>query len=64
MKSNVKKIQDLSGGNIIKRLLKNDRFKEAMVARGCSIEYLDGQSRLEDISNEVEEKEADILREE
>jgi hypothetical protein len=30
VKANVKKIQDLSGGNIINRLLKNTRFRQAM----------------------------------
>ena len=60
VKGNVKKIQDLSGANIIKRLLKNDRFRQAMTARGCSIECLEQQSKLEDISNEVEEKEKEI----
>ena len=37
VKENVKKIQELSGGNVIKRLLKNERFKQAMKDRGCSI---------------------------
>lgn len=37
VKANVKRIQDLSGGNIINRLLKNDKFRSAMQARGCSL---------------------------
>jgi flagellar motor switch protein FliM len=40
VKNNVKKIQDLSGGNIINRLLKNQRFRQAMLARGCSLDSL------------------------
>lgn len=28
VKTNVKRIQEMSGSNIIKRLLKNDKFKE------------------------------------
>lgn len=46
VKANVKKIQDLSGGNIINRLLKNTRFRQAMEARGCSLESLEKQSQL------------------
>lgn len=60
VKQNVKKIQDLSGGNIINRLLKNQRFQQAMLARGCSLEALEKQSRLEEVSVEVEEKEREI----
>ena len=37
VKANVKKIQDLSGQNIINRLLKNTRFRAAMSERGCSL---------------------------
>lgn len=27
----------MSGGNVIKKLLKNDRFKKIMEERGCSL---------------------------
>jgi hypothetical protein len=60
VKANVKKIQDLSGGNIINRLLRNKRFRQAMQERGCSLDSLEKQSQLEEISVEVEEKEKEI----
>jgi hypothetical protein len=60
VKANVKKIQDLSGGNIINRLLRNQRFRQAMQTRGCSLDSLEKQSQLEDISVEVEEREKEI----
>lgn len=37
VKTNVKRIQEMSGSNIIKKLLKNDRFKEEMKARDINI---------------------------
>lgn len=44
VKVNVKKIQDLSGSNIINRLVKNKRFRKAMEDRGCSLQSLEKQS--------------------
>ncbi len=44
----MKRIQDLSnGGNMIARLLGNARFKQAMQERGCSLEALENQCKLE-----------------
>ena len=61
VKANVKRIQDLSnGGNMIARLLKNDRFRQVMQDRGCSLEALENQCKLEEISEEVEEREREI----
>ena len=44
----------MSGTNIIKRLLKNDRFRKEMEAKGVKVDVLEKQSKLEDISNAVE----------
>ena len=60
VKINVKRIQEMSGTNIIKRLLRNDKFKEEMQAKGVKVDVLQKQSKLEDISNSVEEKEGEI----
>lgn len=47
VKANVKKITDLSGGNVINRLIKNERFRQAMQERGVSLDGLEKQSKLE-----------------
>lgn len=61
MKANVKRIQDLSnGGNMIARLLGNARFRQVMQERGCSLEALENQCKLEAVSEEVEEREKEI----
>ena len=61
VKANVKRIQDLSnGGNLISRLLGNERFRKVMQDRGCSLEALENQCKLEAVSEEVEEREKEI----
>ena len=41
----MKKIQELGGGgNIIKKLIKNEKFKEEMTKRGCNLDGLEKQS--------------------
>jgi hypothetical protein len=61
VKANVKRIQDLSnGGNMIARLLSNQRFRQVMSERGCSLEALENQCKLEEVSDEVEEREKEI----
>ena len=40
VKQNVKRIQEMSGSNVIKRLLKNEKFKQKMEAEGVNIEVL------------------------
>lgn len=37
VKTNVKKIQELSGGNVLKKLIKNDKFRAALQEKGCSL---------------------------
>lgn len=37
VKANVKKIKDLGSNNIIKKLLKSEKFKEQMVKKGVKI---------------------------
>ena len=57
----MKRIQDLSnGGNMIARLLNNDKFRQVMQERGCSLEALENQCKLEEVSEEVEEREKEI----
>ena len=46
VKSNVKKIQDLSGGNVLKKLIKNEKFRTVMQEKGCSLESLEQQCKL------------------
>jgi hypothetical protein len=46
----MKRIQEMSGANAIKRLLKNDKFKEEMIGRGINIEVLEKQNQLEEVS--------------
>ena len=60
VKANVKKINEFQGGNVINRLIKNDRFRAAMQEKGVSLEGLEKQSRLEDISAEVSDIEGEI----
>ena len=51
VKTNVKRIQDLSnGGNMIAKLLGNERFREVMQQRGCSLEALENQCKLDEVS--------------
>ena len=45
VKANVKKINEFQGGNVINRLIKNDRFRAAMQEKGVSLEGLEKQSR-------------------
>jgi len=42
---------------MITRLLSNPRFKQAMQQRGCSLEAMENQCKLEEVSQEVEERE-------
>lgn len=64
VKGNVKRIQDMSGSNIINRLLKNERFKTEMIAKGVKVDVLEKQSLLEQISATVEEREVEIAEQE
>ena len=45
---------------MIARLLNNDKFRQVMQERGCSLEALENQCKLEEVSEEVEEREKEI----
>jgi hypothetical protein len=44
----------MGSSNIIKRLIKNEKFKKAMAERGCDLSGLEKQSELEEIAEQVE----------
>ncbi len=54
VKGNVKKIKEISQANVIKKLLKSEKFKTEMKAKGVKIEVLEKQCQLEEIIAQVE----------
>ena len=46
VQKNVKRLQELGSTNIISRLIKNEKFKNALKERGCNLEGLEKQEEL------------------
>ena len=46
VQKNVKRLQEMGSTNIISRLVKNEKFKNALKERGCSLEGLEKQEEL------------------
>ena len=46
VQKNVKRLQELGSVNIISRLLKNEKFRNALKERGCNVDGLDKQEDL------------------
>ena len=46
VQKNVKRLQEMGSTNIISRLVKNEKFKNALKERGCNLEGLEKQEEL------------------
>lgn len=51
----------MSGTNIIKKLLKQERFRSLMAERGIRVDILEKQGELEGINKQVEDYEEEVM---
>lgn len=51
----------MSGTNIIKKLLKQERFRSLMTERGIRVDILEKQGELEGINKQVEDYEEEVM---